>query len=120
MPRPAVARYFLFALLFAAAPFAHARSVDVGVAAVPGSAEQLVLVVTPDWNASSGVLRTYARVGGHWHFVDEMPVTVGRSGAAWGLGLHAKPSHGPVKREGDGRAPAGVFDIGIAFGYEAG
>lgn len=24
---------------------------------------------------------------------------------------------GPIKREGDGRSPAGVFPIGIAFGY---
>ena len=25
----------------------------------------------------------------------------------------------PVKREGDGKAPAGIFDLGTAFGYAA-
>ena len=37
----------------------------------------------------------------------------------WGLGLHRPLQPGPVKREGDGRAPAGVFAIGKAFGYAA-
>ena len=44
------------------------------------------------------------------------PVTIGRAGSAWGLGLHPA-QRGPQKREGDGRAPAGVFRIGTAFGY---
>ncbi|WP_330969852.1 L,D-transpeptidase family protein, partial [Lysobacter sp. A3-1-A15] len=37
----------------------------------------------------------------------------------WGTGLHPAVAGGPVKREGDGRAPAGVFAIGDAFGYAA-
>lgn len=79
---------------------------------------QLVLVTTPDWNATTGTLRTYERDGGAWREQgDGVPITVGRSGSAWGLGLHpAQP--GMQKREGDGRAPAGVFAIGEAFGYE--
>ena len=59
---------------------------------------------------------------GKWRQVGERePVTVGRNGSGWGLGLHPDPqTHpraGPVKREGDGRSPAGVFGIGDAFGY---
>lgn len=81
---------------------------------------QLVLVTTPDWNADHGRLQRYERDAGGWRAVgDATPVMVGRSGSAWGLGLHAAPSAGPVKREGDGRAPAGVFAIGTAFGYAA-
>jgi L,D-peptidoglycan transpeptidase YkuD (ErfK/YbiS/YcfS/YnhG family) len=81
-------------------------------------ARQLILVTTPDWNATSGTLRTYERDReGAWQEHGEgVPITVGRSGSAWGLGLHpAQP--GVQKREGDGRAPAGVFAIGQAFGY---
>jgi L,D-peptidoglycan transpeptidase YkuD (ErfK/YbiS/YcfS/YnhG family) len=33
--------------------------------------------------------------------------------------LHPTPADGPIKREDDGRSPAGVFDIGDAFGYAA-
>lgn len=82
------------------------------------SAGQMVVVVTPDWNASQGVLRTFERSNGHWQEVGEpTSVMVGRSGSAWGLGLHPEAQSGPAKREGDGRSPAGVFAIGSAFGY---
>lgn len=81
------------------------------------SAGQLVLVTTPDWNATQGSLRTFERDGDGWRERGAgIPITVGRSGTAWGLGLHpAQP--GAQKKEGDGRAPAGVFAIGEAFGY---
>jgi L,D-peptidoglycan transpeptidase YkuD (ErfK/YbiS/YcfS/YnhG family) len=83
-------------------------------------AEQLVVVVTPDWNAPNGELRRYERSDNSaaWREVDKAaPVTVGRAGSAWGIGLHPAQSSGPQKREGDGRAPAGVFALGTAFGY---
>ncbi|MEO6364868.1 MAG: hypothetical protein ABIO38_02300 [Luteimonas sp.] len=83
-------------------------------------ARQLVVVTTPDWEATSGTLRRYARDGSGWTQVGTAaPVVIGRSGSAWGLGLHPTQTAGPMKREGDGRAPAGVFRIGDAFGYAA-
>ena len=81
-------------------------------------ARQLVLVTTADWNADRGVIRRYERATGGWKQIgDAQPVLVGRSGSAWGLGLHDVGHPGPMKREGDGRSPAGVFTIGEAFGY---
>ena len=91
--------------------------------ALPWSnARQLVVVITPDWNADHGLLGTYERSDGQWRRVGERePVTVGKNGSAWGLGLHPDPQArsqtGPLKHEGDGRSPAGVFGIGDAFGY---
>ena len=83
-------------------------------------AGQLVLVTTADWDADHGTLRRFERRDGAWHAVGEaVPVMVGRNGTAWGLGLHDAQPDGPVKREGDGRAPAGAFAIGTAFGYGA-
>lgn len=83
-----------------------------------GDARQLVLVTTADWNATTGTLRRFERSGTAWREVGEpAPITVGRSGSAWGIGLHAPQADGPLKQEGDGRAPAGVFRIGTAFGY---
>ena len=102
-------------------------ALQVGCASLnPGSheashwrqARQLVLVTTADWNADRGVLRRYERATHGWKQIgDAQPVLVGRSGSAWGLGLHDAHHPGPVKREGDGRSPAGVFTIGEAFGY---
>lgn len=82
-------------------------------------ATQLVLVTTADWNASQGQLRRYQFDGQRWLAVgDSVEVTVGRNGSAWGRGLRETPNDsGPIKREGDGRAPAGMFGIGTAFGY---
>lgn len=86
-------------------------------------AEQLVVVTTENWDAATGELRRYERIGSHgesvgWREVGHVaPVSVGRAGSAWGIGLHPAQSGGPIKREGDGRSPAGAFALGTAFGY---
>lgn len=102
------------ALLSSCAP----QHIERGGAVLPWSdARQLVLVTTLDWNSSFGTLQTYAGDGRRWHAIGAAtPVVIGRSGAAWGLGLHPTQP-GPAKQEGDGRSPAGVFTIGTTFGY---
>ena len=53
-------------------------------------ADQLVLVTTADWDATGGELRRFERAGDGWRQVgDAAPITVGRTGTAWGIGLHA-------------------------------
>jgi len=52
-----------------------------------------------------------------WHPVGEVAaVAVGHRGLGIGLGLHPDGLVGPLKEEGDKRAPAGVFVIESAFG----
>lgn len=93
---------------------------DARGAAAWAHARQLVLVTTPGWDDTQGTLRTFERAGAGWREVGTgVPITVGRNGSAWGLGLSPAQGDGPQKREGDGRAPAGVFAIGPAFGYAA-
>lgn len=107
-------RFVLVALLLA---LAGCASVETQRVAWSG-AQQLVLVTTADWNAATGELRRYERAGNSWREVGvAAPVTIGRAGSAWGIGLHPQQADGPHKREGDGRAPAGVFALGTAFGY---
>ena len=87
---------------------------------IPETTRQLLVVTTPEWASTSGGLRRYERVeGGPWVRVGEpVEVVVGRSGLGWGIGLHdARGLAGPVKAEGDGRAPAGAFWLSAAFGY---
>ena len=82
------------------------------------SSEQAVLVITPDWQSPNGQLQTFERVDGAWQPVgNNISVSIGKNGSAWGFGIHPQQPPGPVKIEGDGKAPAGIFNIGTAFGY---
>lgn len=89
-------------------------------------ARQLVVVTTDDWNSVSGTLQRFERGAPHakWKAVGQpFAIVVGKTGLAWGDGLVGNERLGadgsdPVKREGDGKAPAGVFSLGTAFGYE--
>ena len=79
-------------------------------------ARQMVLVVPRDWDDSRAVLTTWTRDGDAWKpAAAAVPASIGRTGSAWGLGLHPAQA-GVQKREGDGKSPAGVFEIGPAFG----
>lgn len=83
------------------------------------SSGQLVLVITESWGTSSGLLRRYERAARDWRLVGEStPVVVGRNGLAWGVGEFEPPrlGTGPIKKEGDGRSPAGAFGLNVAFG----
>ena len=101
-------------LLIAAATGARADAKD---RAIPADSTQLLLVTAADWQAPGGRLQAFERVDGTWRVVrPAFAVSIGKNGSAWGVGLHP-PQDGPLKREGDGKAPAGVFELGNAFGY---
>ncbi len=84
---------------------------------------QVVLVEGADWSGFRGRARRFVRaqVGGRWQAVGEpVPVVFGDAGLAWGRGRHGEGApagqRGPSKREGDGRTPAGVFELGRLYG----
>ncbi|HEV2961976.1 MAG TPA: L,D-transpeptidase family protein [Candidatus Angelobacter sp.] len=68
-----------------------------------------------------GKLQRYERANprARWKPVGELvQVVVGKSGLGWGLGTRSVSiASGPIKKEGDGRAPAGVFRLSAVFGY---
>lgn len=91
----------------------------MGFAATPlDDARQLIVVTSPSWDAPSGRLQAFERSDSGWKAHGEgFNVSLGRTGSAWGIGLHPQQNTGPQKQEGDGRSPAGIFNIGPAFGY---
>lgn len=106
-------RHVLFALLLA-----HCSFLAKGAATLPADATQLILVTTTDWQQSQGQLQTFIRQDGQWLPGPlSTPVSLGRSGLAWGLGLYPSQPQAPQKVEGDGKTPAGIFSLGTAFGY---
>lgn len=87
---------------------------------------QLVLVESEAWSSFRGRARRFVRseVGGAWQPLGEVfPVVLGHGGMGWGRGRHGQgpPSgqRGPSKREGDGRTPAGAFELGLLYGRPA-
>ena len=119
--RMACKRVLLMAWLLAG-PAARLGGAEGELAAVALPVRQVVVVLVPDWEATTGHVRRFARdAGGDWLAVGPAAeVVVGRGGSGWGRGLHPDDPEavaaGPQKREGDGRSPAGIFALGPAFG----
>jgi len=90
---------------------------------IPATTQQLVTAIVPDWASTRAELRLWRRDGASWTLVrGPWPGVIGHSGAAWGRGLHgdgAPGREGPVKREGDGKSPAGAFAVRASYGYAA-
>ena len=86
---------------------------------LPADSSQCIVGIAPGWNSSKATLRFYQKKGGVWKQEGgEWPARLGREGLSWGRGLSPVPAGATMKREGDWRAPAGVFSIGGVWGYE--
>jgi hypothetical protein len=80
--------------------------------------EQVILVVSKDFNSPKAQLECYE---GSKKVFDTIEVNIGTNGLGWGLGLVElkKSNLEPLKKEGDKKAPAGVFGLPGSFGYES-
>ncbi len=80
-------------------------------------ASKLIVVTTPDWNSVHGTLKRYEKRNGKWQQLgDPVSIVVGKSGIGWTPALPPDPN-APVKKEGDGRSPAGIFPLTQTFGF---
>jgi D-alanyl-D-alanine dipeptidase len=89
----------------------------------PTHSSQLLFVTTKDWNTKEGKLQRYERGTSNddtqWVKVGKsIDIILGRNGLGWGKGLHTIPKNAQyIKKEGDGKSPAGLFSLGHGFGY---
>jgi L,D-peptidoglycan transpeptidase YkuD (ErfK/YbiS/YcfS/YnhG family) len=82
---------------------------------------QLIVVTSKTWDDIQGTAQRYERHGDTFEkYEAPFAVVLGKNGMGWGKGLlDAGQREGPVKQEGDGKAPAGIFKLGSAFGYDS-
>ena len=83
--------------------------------------QQLIVVTTKNWSTPNGKLQRFEKSKGSWKKVGkQISIKLGRNGLGWGIGLHNIPKGAKIiKREGDGKAPAGIFTLKQSFGYKA-
>lgn len=90
-------------------------------AQVPQPAHRQCLLILAD--SDTGITGTLYMV--QWNDTYQLPmmtvnfpVVLGKNGCAWGPGLQPENwNTGTLKKEGDGKTPKGIFDLGLAFGY---
>lgn len=88
---------------------------------------EVIVVTTHDWSSAEGTLLRFERSDRHkkWEAAGQpIAVMVGKNGLGWGsgilpMGADVRGAGAPMKKEGDGKAPAGVFRLSKAFGYGA-
>lgn len=88
---------------------------------IPDESTQLIVLRSDGWQSTNAMLQRFERdQGAAWRPIDRpFPSTLGHAGLGWGRGLHPGPrGDDPIKHEGDGRSPAGVFRITHSYGYD--
>lgn len=110
-------------LIFCANIFAQVKKIVPPKSLTPFSqSRQALVVTTKSWSAVSGEALMYERANtkSNWKVVGKsFPVVVGAKGMAWSDGLNELPSDTGrllMKTEGDGKSPAGIFNLSAAFG----
>lgn len=113
-------RYIIIVLLTLTSACQQTNNLDLIARHIPSQTQQLLVVLSHDDTSTIGELKRYQKKQDKWERIGApIPVQLGRSGLAWGAGLHQIPLGQYTKREGDGKAPAGIFELGTAFGYHA-
>jgi L,D-peptidoglycan transpeptidase YkuD (ErfK/YbiS/YcfS/YnhG family) len=103
---PAIAAVVALAVLAVSAVLGGCATPDRLTVPIEGS-QQLVIVTSDSWSATSGRLSTYERTNGSWQLVHlDLPVRLGRSGFS------------ADRTEGDGTTPAGSFPLTAVMGRQ--
>lgn len=122
-------KYFGFVVFICLVPFAattqdvtqDVKCPDAALKVLSG-AKKLILMTADSWDKSSGQIELYDRSSTQSKWQNSYgPVAsvFGSKGLGWGHEyVSSKTGQQPVKHEGDGKTPAGIFKIGRKFGFE--
>lgn len=106
-------KHLAFTLCLAFGLLTHVSAFEI-----PSNSKQCLVGIASSWDSSYVTLTLYERGVGGWKATgSSWKGRLGQNGLVWGKGLHPNPSGVKTKKEGDRRAPAGVFDLGGAWGY---
>ena len=77
--------------------------------------EQIILVVADEFHSTKARLEFFEDT----NILFKCDVNLGKNGLGWGVGEYAfkQRAQEPVKKEGDKKAPAGIFKLTDVFGY---
>lgn len=80
---------------------------------------QLLVSVANSWDSNRANMWCFYKTAEGWKTTrtEPIPVLFGKNGMAWGKGVLPVQPEGTMKREGDRRTPAGLFELGTVFGY---
>ena len=88
---------------------------------IPENCKQIILLTAETIDTSFAMFQRYEKnEQNEWTKIGEAVHTCfGRKGLARGIGLHPENSlNGPVKKEGDGKSPSGIFTLGKIMGFK--
>ena len=82
-------------------------------------AQQLIVVTTDSWDSMKAKIWSFDKdQDKRWVVVKkEQSVVIGKAGLAWADVSYKKLAKAPLKKEGDNKAPAGIFKLGRTFGF---
>ena len=103
---------------------------------IPPQSRQALVVQAETWDSTQATLQRYTKMAdlgrpkgkSLWKPVGRpIVVVLGKGGLGWGIGvpnasleaLGTPEGTEPIKQEGDGKSPAGIFKLGSAYGYAA-
>lgn len=86
-------------------------------AALPADCRQVIVGSAEDWNSSHAQVSLLEKRPEGWVMVKgPFAARLGKSGLVWGRGVSQPPAGAVVKKEGDLRSPAGIFELGGVYG----
>ncbi|QUE31089.1 L,D-transpeptidase family protein [Francisella philomiragia] len=82
-------------------------------------AKQLIVVTTSNWQSVTGKLWFFEKDNQNNWLAKKLATTVvvGKNGIAWADSIYQSLADADLKKEGDSKSPAGIFDIGKTFGF---